>query len=397
MSAPADPAAAADAAAVPVRVRDGVKYCLLVFLAVRIGLSLLSVAGVGPITPRGGELPAVAGWPIAPLEPGWHNAVDATERQDAAWYLRLATTGYRSDDNSAAFFPLYPLAVRVVALLPFVGPLGAALVVANASFLAALVMLHALTRLEFASEAMARRAVVFLAIFPTAFFFLAPYTESTFLLLSISAFWFARRDRWGWAAVMAALAAATRNVGLLLGPALAVEAWLQWRRDARALVPRMAAAAATALGPLAYLAYWQVRSGDAWAPIRAQTNWNRDLAAPWTSLTDAVHLAARYSSYWLIDLLVVGVVLVAVIAGWRRLRAPYLTYAGLSLLVELSAPTPGRPLLSMPRFVAVIFPAFWVFAFAVERRRLSEPLVVGSFAAGYGVLALLFINWWHVF
>jgi hypothetical protein len=86
-----------------------------------------------------------------------------------------------------------------------------------------------------------------------------------------------------------------------------------------------------------------------------------------------------------------------VVMGWRMLRAPYLAYAGLSLLVELSVPMAGRPLLSMPRFVAVIFPAFWALARGVERRRLSEPLVVGVFAGGYGVLALLFINWWHVF
>jgi hypothetical protein len=381
-----------------VRVRDGVKYCVLVFLAVRIGLSLVCVVGVGTIEPRGGDLPAVAGWPIAPVEPGWHNAVDATERQDAAWYLRIATQGYRPDDGSAAFFPLYPLAVRAVAWLPFLGTFGAGLLVSNAAFLGALVMLHALTRLEFGSEAMARRAVLFLAVFPTAFFFLAPYTESMFLLLSISAFWFARRNRWAWAAVMAALAATTRSVGLLLAPALAVEAWLQWREQGRAFGPRLAAAATTALGPLAYLAYWQSRStNNFWIPIDAQRNWNRDVGAPWASLNDAIHLAVRYSSYWLVDLLVVGVVMVAVVMGWRMLRAPYLTYAGLSLLIELSAPMPGRPLLSMPRFVAVIFPAFWVLARGVGRKHLSEPLVVGVFAGSYGILALLFINWWHVF
>lgn len=393
MSSPTDPSENAP----PVRLRDGIKYCVLVFLAVRIGLSLLSVVGVGLIEPRGGDLPAVAGWPIAPVASGWHNAVNATERQDAAWYLRVATEGYRPDDGSAAFFPVYPLTVRAVAWLPFVGPLGAALLVSNGAFLAALVMLYGLTWVEFGAETIARRAVLFLAVFPTAFFFLAPYTESLFLLLSISAFWFARRNRWFWAAVMGALAAATRNVGLLLAPALAVEAWLQWRHAGRALAPRIAAASATLLGPVAFLAYWGARSGDAWAPIRAQANWNRDLTPPWASLSDAVHLALRYSSYWLIDLLVVGVVLVAVVAGWRTLRTSYLVYAGLSLLVELSAPTPGRPLLSAPRFVAVIFPAFWVLARWVDRERLSEPLVVGSFAAGYGILAVLFINWWHVF
>ena len=99
----------------------------------------------------------------------------------------------------------------------------------------------------------------------------------------------------------------------------------------------------------------------------------------------------------MVDLLIVGIVLVAVVAGVRMLRPSYLTYAGLSLLVELSVPFPPRPLLSMPRFVAVVFPAFWVIAWAVERRRIPEPLVTAVFACGFGILAVLFMNWWHIF
>ncbi len=392
MSEPGDSVPSAE-----VRLRDGLKYCVLVFLAVRIGLSLLSVTGVGLIEPRGGSLPAVPGWPIAPVTAGWTNAITGTERQDAAWFLRIATEGYRDDDPSAAFFPMYPLAVRVVSWLPLVGPLGAALLVSNGSFLAALVVLHGLTRREFASETIARRAVLFLAIFPTAFFFLAPYTESLFLLLSLCAFWFAGRDRWARAALAAALAAMTRNVGILLAPALAVEAWHQWRTLGRSPLPRFAAAAATALGPLAYLAYFKVHFGDAWAPIDAQRHWGRDPTLPWTTLGEATRLATRLFSYWMVDLLVVGVVLVAVTAGFKILRGPYLTYAALSLLAELSAPLPARPLLSMPRYVAAIFPAFWVLAVGVERRRVPESLVTGAFAAGYGVSSLLFMNWWHIF
>lgn len=389
---------AAPSAGEDVRLRDGVRYCVLVFLAVRIGLSVLSVAGVGLIEPRSGDLPAVAGWPIAPVTAGWHNAVTGTERQDAAWFLRIATEGYRADDGSPAFFPLYPAAVRVVAWLPGVGPLGAALIVSNGAFLAALVLLHGLTRLEFGSETIARKAVLFFAIFPTAFFFLAPYTESLFLLCSIAAFWFARRNRWGWAALVAAAAAATRNAGVLLAPALAVEAWQQWRVEGRALAPRLAAAGATLLGPLAYFAYFQARFGSFWAPIDAQRRWSRE-PTPWfwTTLVDAARFAGRYFSYWMVDLLVVGIVIVAVVAGLRLLRPTYAAYAGLTLIAELCVPNPARPLLSMPRFVAVLFPAFWVIAIGVERRRLPEPLVTGVFVAGYGVLALLFMNWWHIF
>ena len=92
-----------------VRLRDGLRPCLVVFLAARIGLSLLSVVAVDLIDPFAPV--DVPGRAAPAATPGWHNAIDATERQDAIWYLRLADDGWSGDDASAAFFPLYPLTV----------------------------------------------------------------------------------------------------------------------------------------------------------------------------------------------------------------------------------------------------------------------------------------------
>ena len=49
-----------------VRLRDGLRDSLFVFLGVRIGFSVLGLVAVGLIAPRQGP-PAVAGWPIAPV------------------------------------------------------------------------------------------------------------------------------------------------------------------------------------------------------------------------------------------------------------------------------------------------------------------------------------------
>ena len=93
--------------------------------------------------------------------------------------------GLRRGDGSAAFFPLYPLASGSLAWLPGVRPAGRGAVHLQRCFLGALVMLHGLTRLEFSRARWPGRSVLLVAIFPTAFFFLAPYTESPFLLLSV--------------------------------------------------------------------------------------------------------------------------------------------------------------------------------------------------------------------
>jgi Mannosyltransferase (PIG-V) len=380
----------------PVRLRDGVRDALTVFLAVRIGFSLLGLLAVGLIAPREAP-PVVPGWPIEPPRFEWSAIVTASERQDAARFLAIATQGYRPDDGSAAFFPVYPALINAADRLPALGPLGAALLVSNACFAGALIVLHGLTRLEGFSREAARLTVMLVAIFPTGFFFLAPYSEGPFLLASVAAFWFARRDRWGFAALAGAIAAATRSIGVVLVVALAVEAMLRSRDDRRALAPRLAASFAVLAGPAVYLAGWRARFGDALAPWTAQRSWQREIRPPWQTLGDAATAAWRYGGYWLLDVIVVAVVVVAVAAGVRHVRACYSTYAFVSLAVPLVYAWPVRPLLSMPRFVAVIFPAFWIVARAVERRRLPEPLVVAGFAAGYALLGALFVTWWDVF
>jgi hypothetical protein len=348
-----------------------------------------------PLPP--GQPPTDAGFPDPQLAPGWHMLITSLQRQDAQWFLRLATAGYARSDHSAAFFPVYPLSIRLVDLVPGIGPLGAGLLVANVAAFGALLLLHALTRLELGDVA-ARRAVLFTALFPTAFFLYAPYTESSFLLASIAAFWFARRDRWGWAAVAGAVAAATRSVGIVLVLALWVEALAQFRRDGRPLLPRIAAAASVALGPALYAGWWAWRYHDLWAPLDAQRAWRPGgTSAPWATVWSALEFAWRYQTWWLLDVTVVALAVIGIALAARRVPLTYTVYATSSVLLPLLLPLPSRPLLSMPRFVAVLFPVSWGWAIAAERRRPPETATLVAFAGGFAVLAFLFINWAPVF
>jgi hypothetical protein len=381
------------------RLLDGLRSCLVVFLAARIGLSLLSVVAVHLVEPLDPvDVPGRAG-PAATQ--GWHNAIDATERQDAVWYLRLADEGWSTEDASAAFFPLYPLTVRVVAWVLPGDDLLAALLVSNLAFLGALLALFALTAEAF-GERVARRAIVVAAIFPTSFFFLAPYSESLFLLLSILAFREARHDRWGRVAVFGALAALTRSVGILLVPALLIEAISAGRRRGRAGGPRargarVAGAAGGALGPHCGVAWWGVAHGNWLAPLDAQRYWGRELQPPWVSLGHAVELAWSFHSYWLLDVAIVSLAIAGLALALPALRHSESVYGALSLLLPLFDPFWDRPLLSAPRFAVVVFPALWGLSGAGLGRKLAEPLVISVLAAGWAISAVLFVNWRHLF
>ena len=381
----------------PHRLRDGVRPCLLVFLAARIGLSLVSVIAVDLVDP----LPPVdvPGRTAPGATSGWHNAIDATERQDAVWYLRLADDGWSGDDASAAFFPLYPLTVRAVAWMLPGDELIAALLVSNVAFLGALLALFALTADAFGGR-VARRAIVVVAFFPTAFFFLAPYTESLFLFLSILAFRAARWDHWGQVAVAGALAALTRSVGILLIPALLVEAFSAKSGRSgsrRALAGRAAGAAAISLGPLSWFAWWGLAQGNWLAPLDAQRLWGRELQPPWVSLTHAVDLAWSFRSYWLLDLVLVSIAIAGLALAVPALRSSEITYGGLSLLLPLVDPFWDRPLLSAPRFAVVVFPALWGLSGAGLGRALPRALVTAVLAGGWVLCAVLFVNWRHLF
>jgi len=373
--------------------RSGAWYCLKVFLAVRIGLSLLGWLAVAVVPTR--ALISAPGWAAKAYTAGPHNLLTAFESQDALWFLRIAADGYSTNDGSAAFFPLYPLTVRAVSTLIGHHPLAAALLVSNLAFLGALIVLYRLTASEY-SEATARHSVLYASLFPTSFFFFAPYSESLFLLLAVTSFWGARKGRWWLAGVAGAGAALTRSIGVTIAIALVVEALHQKRQGKAGLAPKLVWAMTPVLGTLAYLAWWGSQ-GNWRAPLEFQSNWERHPAFPLKTFLDATHDAWVNGSYWLLDWLVVAVVVALAAYGLFKLRPPYYVYLWAGIIVPLCLVYEPRPLMSMPRFAVVLFPMYWLLARLSEERRVPHDLIVGVGAAGMALMATLFVSAWFVF
>ncbi|HEX9891142.1 MAG TPA: mannosyltransferase family protein [Actinomycetota bacterium] len=381
------------------RIRRGVLHCLWVFLGARVGLSIVAVAALALIQPL--DPPVDSGWALQPLTPGWHNWVTAWERFDALWFLRIGTEGYTVGDGSAVFFPLFPLLIR--GFSPVLGghPLAAAIVVGNLAYLGGLIATYFLTEGEW-GEAAARRAVLYLAVFPAAFFLLAPYSEPVFLLLAVTSLWAARRSRWAVAGLCGALAAATRNLGLVLVLPLVFEAWHQRRERGAPVLGPLLWSAAVGLGTLAYLLFWQVKAGDPLAPVTFQTQWQRELTFPLETLRAATEQAFSWfgqfpGGYHFLDWLVVVPILGAGVWVALRARPMFSIYVWATLLVPLSYPFPPRPLLSVPRFLLPLIPLFWALAvWSGKRRGVHEAVLVVS-GVLLGVMTALFVTWHHVF
>ena len=381
------------------RIVRAVRFCLLAFVGLRLAMFLIGLVGVALFPPL--HAVGVPGWPANPPDPGWQNVFTAWERFDALWFLRIADGGYRLGDGSAAFFPLYPLATRGLSFVLGGHPLAAATLVSNAAFAGGLIVTYLLTSSEL-SERAARTTILLICLFPTAHFFLMPYSESLFFLLSVTAFWGARRGRWVVAGAAGALAALTRGIGFVLAPALLIEA-IQQRNEGRGAAWRgVLAAGATVCGLLAYLAYWGARAGEWLAPVTRQANWQREFSWPWMTLwngsVDAFgHLNEANGGYWLIDWLIVVPMLAASVYAVVRLRPSYGVYLWCSLLIPLTYVFEGRPLMSMPRFLLPLFPAFWGLELGLERLHVPRTPVLVAEAAGLGILSVLTVTWYYIF
>jgi hypothetical protein len=391
--------------------RRALRYCLGVFLALRIGLTILGLAGVALLPHPGDAVSGAAGipgpvsapgWPAPEITPGWHNAITSFERFDALWFLGIASEGYEDGNGSAAFFPGYPLLIRAVS--PVLGghPLAAALLVTNLAAFASMVVLYLLSAREF-DETVARRAVLYLAVFPTSFFLLAPYSEAPFLLFVLLSVWGARRGRWWLAGAAGAAAAATRSLGIVLVGALVAEAVHQWReRRPGNPVGRLAWALAPVAGLLGYLLYWRLVAEDWLAPVHQQANWQRELSRLDLTLLGATDEALSYpglypGGYHLLDWLIVLPALGAIVWVVARTRPVYSVYSVLSVAVPLTFIFPPRPFMSLPRFLLAVFPILWAPAVLSRRRPWLHAGVVTVSAVLLGVLTLLFVNWYYVF
>ena len=335
-------------------------------------------------------------------------------RWDSVWYLRIADSGYGDSAPRAAFFPLYPLLVRSVGEL-FGGSYGALLVsaylISLAAFLGALVLLYRLTELEL-GRPLARPTLLLLAIFPAALYFGAPYSESLFLLLAVGAFYAARTDRWAWAGACAGLASATRSAGLLLVLPLVLIWWSSRPRRARDAAWLLLAP----LGLVAYAAWLGLVEGDALRFLDVQEAWSRELTVPlagaWDGLVAAVDGVRQLASgsrtpvYFeaaagdpfriaAINVMLFTTLVFAVVACGgvlRRLPRPYGVWVAASLVLPLSFPVTPQPLMSLPRFVSVLFPVFmWLAAVAEERR--ATDLVAAAFAVGLGLFTAQYASW----
>jgi hypothetical protein len=307
---------------------------------------------------------------------------------DAAFYGDIARGGYGSvTRDGLRFFPLLPLAGRLVGLLPFVDARGGVVVVANLSALVAAILLIRLVTIETGDRALAARSAALLLLAPHAFVFAMGYAESLLLALALAVFLGLRREHWWWAAAAGFGAGLCRPVGVILVLPALVEAVQAWRRGRAPRVAPVVATLAPAAGLVTYLLWARDRTGDLFLVLRLQNarNLRGGTVSPFTSVGHAFHqLASGDRVGYGLHAITAVVVVVLVIVVARRLPLSYTVYAGASVIVALCA----RNLDSIERYSLSTFPLV-VAAAMLIRRPMLERTVLLLIAGGLAVAAIL--------
>jgi hypothetical protein len=295
----------------------------------------------------------------------------------------------------------------------------AGIVISNLAFLWALTYLYRLARRELGEEG-ANRAVFYFAAAPTAVFFSAMYTESVFMLFVIATFYYAGESQWDRAALVGALASATRNTGVLMALVIALEGMHQqgvrlwpvgWKL--RALLAHyrgqlrptfkawrsLLAAMFVPVGLLSYMAFLSNTFGDPLGFIHVQATWGREVSG--AGITKLISNTAKSlnvgANFWagqfdpktLMDLAFTLGFAPLVGLALYKLRPAYGLFGLLTFVVPLSTGSVG----SMTRYVLMLVPCFLLLA-RWGRREWVDRAVLGVFLPLLGYFTILFSHWY---
>lgn len=353
-----------------------IKYILILFLITRVALTI--VGGAAKIVLFNDTLTHFL----------W---TDVWNVWDAKWYLNIAEHGYTyvsPDQGEAnyAFFPLYPILIRLVGYL--IGSTYAAgIIVSNVCLIIACYFLYKLIRLDEDQET-AKRTIKYLFVFPTAFIFSGILTESLFLALILAVFYYARKKHWLLAGTIGLFASLTKLIGAFLILPLAYEYLKQRNFSIKKIRFNALFLLLIPLGVVCFAAYNYHLTGDALAFIHVQKWWGNHTSNPFVTLWNALHSGSFDTFFQGTFTLIALIILIVFI---KRIRFSYWLEGIYTLLVPMT----GGIMYSMLRHVVIAFPIYLIFAKISKNKNVDQLLTI-FLAILQGYLMIIWTTWRHV-
>ncbi len=293
---------------------------------------------------------------------------DSLIHWDAGWFLRIAGQGY--DFDSAPFFPMFPLLIRLLTLVTANGVVSGFLISNTALFIACF-FLYRLVR-EDCNEEIATTTVFIMLFFPTAIFFTSIYTEAPFLAFTLGAFYYARKDRWLTAAILGAAAALTRNLGVVTFFALLYYHYEVngYRINLKKVLPLLLIPASL----LIFMAILWKYTGDpmAFAHSLNREYWGfRHFKYPGAGQFLNLSIFFTHSNFYcLFESGMAFLFLYLILRSFKYVKdKSFLIFLVLGFLIPFSSVVDNMPL-GMPRYIIVLFPGYITLAHLLHKNGL---------------------------
>jgi len=284
---------------------------------------------------------------------------------DSQHYLYIAEKGYLPPGSSTnAFYPLWPFFIKIFSYLLLQNYLITALLLSAVFSIFGIYLFHYLVTKHFSLN-LADKSTLLLLAYPGSLFFLFPYSESLFFLLSVLFFWFFFEKKTLGLAVISFLLPITRPVGFLfLIPLLynVCKSPKSFKNYLLLLAP--------ILGLLAYLSIMYFSTGSSLEGFNAQASYfpqgaSVAKAVDFSGFLNSLFSVSSVHSYFgsAIDRLFFLAFLILLPFVWKLKKVYFLFSLFMGLI-----PAMANSLVSYTRYLAMVFPIFIAAAWLLEKR-----------------------------
>jgi len=332
--------------------------------------------------------------------------IESLDNNDGGWYMRIAQNGYRVitkfEDLSGgwingkliqsewAFFPVYPALIAGLSSILGWDLTSSAILLSYIFSIAGFVCLFIFCNIFFNNTVQAFYTTLCVMLFPFHYYYSMFYTEALFFTFMISCFIFIYKKQYLLLAIMLIPLTLVRPNGIVVSMALYIffleqnnilsKYKIDWNKlFSKEIILNSFYFLTSPLALLGYCIYQFYKTGYFLAFTIAQNGWGKKATFPLSvfyQYNDATSIL--YSTYTILAMLVA-------VYGWRKLPLSLNILIWTSILIPLSSGS----VLSMQRFISVIFPLFIIISYNLYKRNYRYLILVGLF-----VLQLLSYYYW---
>jgi hypothetical protein len=309
---------------------------------------------------------------------------------DSAWYLSILTKGYGFSLQSYAFSPMFPFTGRLFNL--FLQNPIVSLAVCSMIFGVLWVPLYQLVAENYMTKKKALISALIFGLSPYVFLFTTvEYTEGLFLFATLFCWYCLKKNKIAPTAGFAAITALTRMSGVIIAVPLISDFILKKLPRRKYWVPVILA---PFIAFFAWLLYSKLTVNDFFAYMHV-SEWSSMYTLP-TIITDGISKEGVYvfqnafqnvpgSTVWLAPVAVIAAIVIPALLMYQAFKMD--KSLGLYFLFSYVGILMFGALVSLPRYISVLFPIWILFTTIIPINKRTAVFLIA------GLLVSLILGW----